>query len=309
MKSHQDKVAFITGAASGIGRALATTCLEHGMAVVAADRDASALARLAAEHPSTEHCLLTLHCDVTADGALAEAALRAEDAFGPVNLLINNAGAFANGGVGDLTLPQWRRLLEINLLATVAGVEAFLPQLERTTGAAHILNLASVAGHAGFAGLAAYCSSKHAVVGYSEALHHELRPKAIGVSVLCPGFVNTSILDNQLTPKGSGDDTLREAVAAGMSPQAVAAHALAEVWANPLFIFSHPGTEQEVTERQPHIQSAFLAAGESPTIGNDPDAHRQASREVTQSLHHSSDPGDISHPGLQGNSTPNLGDH
>ena len=293
MTSHQDKVAFITGAASGIGRALTMACLEYGMAVVAADRDSAALEGLSATNPSTEHRLLTLHCDVTADGALTDAARQTEDVFGPANLLVNNAGSLASGGVGDLAIGDWRRLLEINLLATVAGVEAFLPHLERNAGTAYILNVASVAGHAGFAGLAAYCSSKHAVVGYSEALHYELRETAIGVSVLCPGFVNTHIVDNQLTAAASGDTTLREAVAAGMSPETVAAHALDEVWDNPLFIFTHPGTEQEVTGRLPHTLSAFQAARESQIIGSDPDAHRQASREVTQNLHHADGSGEL----------------
>lgn len=293
MKSLQGKVAFVTGAASGIGRALAMACLQHGMAVVAADRDSAALKVLPTTKASTEQRLLTLHCDVTADGALAEAARQTEDVFGPVNLLVNNAGRFASGGVGDLGIADWRRLLEINLLATVAGVEAFLPHLERNAGAAHILNVASVAGHTGFAGLAAYCSSKHAVVGYSEALHYELQAKAIGVSVLCPGFVNTHIVDNQLTAADNSDASLREAVAAGMSPETVAAHALAEVWDNPLFIFTHPGTEQEVTGRLPHTLSAFQAARWSQIIGSDPDAHRQASREVTQNLHRADVPGEV----------------
>lgn len=283
MKSLSAKTALVTGGASGIGLAFAKACIANGMQVLVLDRDDIKLGEILKDPLLKDKPVKILQCDITNDADLARAEKFAREEFGSINLLINNAGVFSKGGVGNLSLADWRRVIDINVLGAIACVETFLSHLRENSGDAHIVNVASVAGHAGFSGLAAYCTTKHALVGYTESLHHELKPQGIGVSALCPGFVNTDILTNQIS--GSGNDVeLQKAISHGMSADTVAAFALEQVMRGALYIFTHPGTETEVMERTPLLQSAFTLTRSSDLINGEPDAQRQASRKNTEHL-------------------------
>lgn len=166
----KNRVAFITGGASGIGLALARCCADEGMAVVIGDVESSSLEAAAEELRQLTDRVLPVQVDVTDRGALQQALTNAVDAFGAVNLLCNNAGVNAAGPVDTLTFRDWDWVLGVNLGGVVNGIVTFLPELLRHPGAAHIVNTASVGGLLGMAALAPYNASKFAVVGLSEAL-------------------------------------------------------------------------------------------------------------------------------------------
>ena len=212
------------------------------------DRDDIKLEEMLKDPVLKDKPVKILQCDITNDADLARAEKFAREEFGPINLLINNAGVFSKGGVGNLSLADWRRMIGINVLGAIACVNVSVAPAENS-GDAHVVNVASVAGHAGFSGLAAYCTTKHALVGYTESLHHELKPQGIGVSALCPGFVNTDILTNQIA--GSGNDVeLQKAISQHVCRYGNA-FALEQMMRGALYIFTHPGTENEVMERTP----------------------------------------------------------
>lgn len=285
MKDLAGKVAFITGAASGIGLALAKVCGAADMKVVLADIDKAGLETAVADLRKAGVDACATHCDVSSVDSLRSAAKAAIAAYGKVHLLVNNAGVLSKGGAGDLSLETWQWVLEINVMGVIRGVEVFLPLLREHGEAAHILNTASVAGYLGLASMTAYCTSKHAVVGYSDSLGHQLAEEGIGVSVLCPGFVNTQIANTERYGKESFDESLKEAVDAGMSADVVAQYAIDQVQAGALYIFTHPGTRGEVLERFDLVNEAFDATEASAVINSDPDSQRVADRDTTEDLH------------------------
>ena len=192
------RVAVITGAGSGIGRALAEACGQRGMTVVAADVQEEALRQ-------TEQLLrsqgVTCHaqvCDV-ADPAQVQALAEAGWAdCGRVDWLFNNAGVAMLGPVWQATPDDWAWVMGVNLMGVVHGVRAFVPRMLDAGRPAHVVNTASASGLATLAGSGVYCASKHAVVALSECLQHDLRAAgaAIGVSVLCPSLLASGIADS-----------------------------------------------------------------------------------------------------------------
>ena len=185
------KIAVVTGAGSGIGRAIALRLARGGATVHVADVDAAAAERVAAE--IGEHGIA--HVVDVADAAAVEALADAVFARGDgVDLLFNNAGIGHAGDVADTPLEDWRRLIEVNLMGVVHGVHAFLPRLLDQKRPAHIVNTASMAGLVPNPGLVPYCTTKFAVVGLSEALDLEVAAKDVRVTALCPGIINTPIV-------------------------------------------------------------------------------------------------------------------
>lgn len=290
MKFSTGHVAFITGAASGIGLALARACGSRGMRVMLADIDAAALDEAVAVLRTEAVDVATVVCDVASEASLRAAAAATIEHFGKVHLLVNNAGVLVVGGAGETSLDTWRWAMDVNVMSVVYGVEIFLPLLRAHGEGGHILNTASVGGHVGFAGVLAYSTTKHAVVGYSESLADQLKAEGIGVSALCPGFTHTRIADTgrfeenreggEHEAKGFG-----QAVEAGMSPDVVARFALDQIEQDALFIFTHPGTRGEVAQRWPVISAAFDSTEASDVIMADPDARRIPSKEDVEDLY------------------------
>jgi short-subunit dehydrogenase len=188
-------VAVITGAAQGIGRALALQLAGEGVDLALADLDADRLEATAAAARKTGVTVST-HCldvaDPNAVAALPDAVLAKHDR---VTLLINNAGVALMGNFEELTLTDVEWLFAINFWGVVRMTKAFLPLLHRQP-AAHIVNLSSVFGIIAPAGQSAYCASKFAVRGFSESLRHELEGSAVSVSVVHPGGIATNIALN-----------------------------------------------------------------------------------------------------------------
>ncbi len=200
MKDFKDKVAVITGAASGIGRALAGRCVSEGMKVVLADIDEANLDQAEAELKASGGTVLGVRTDVSKRGDVELLARCALDAFGQVHLLFNNAGVAAGGAPWEATWNDWEWVIGVNLWGVIHGVKVFTPVMLAQNTECHIVNTSSSAGLVAGGGSAPYGATKHAVVALSESLYLALqqRKSLVNVSVLCPGLVRTNIIDAEL---------------------------------------------------------------------------------------------------------------
>jgi NAD(P)-dependent dehydrogenase (short-subunit alcohol dehydrogenase family) len=186
----QTRVWFITGAARGIGLRVAEAALAAGDAVVATSRDAASLR----ERFAGNDALLPLSLDVTDEKQAAAAVAAALDRFGRIDVLVNNAGFGLLGAVEEASADEVRRLYETNVFGLLNVTRAALPSMrERRRG--HVINISSVGGYRSGPGFGVYCSTKFAVEGLSEALHGELAPLGVHVTVVEPGYFRTEFLD------------------------------------------------------------------------------------------------------------------
>jgi NAD(P)-dependent dehydrogenase (short-subunit alcohol dehydrogenase family) len=191
--------AVITGGASGIGRSVALAAAKRGADVVLADIDDAGMTRVKAEIEASGRRAFVIHCDVTKDAEVERSARQAIEALGHVDFLFNNAGAAVAGPIETLAMADWEWQIQLNVFGVIRSARAFLEHfMARGSGA--IVSTASVAGLSGPPILAAYVTSKHAVVGLSEALANYLRPRGITVSVLCPDAIDTPIWDRVRRP-------------------------------------------------------------------------------------------------------------
>ena len=223
-------VAVITGAGSGIGRALAQQLAAAGSALAIADIDEEGLLQTA-QSLGNKSALVTTHpLDVAKEASMKSLAGDVFERHGRVTLLINNAGVSLHGDFEEVSLDDFRWLMDINFWGTVYGVKHFLPILKREQRA-HIVNLSSVFGIIAPAGQVPYAASKFAVRGFTEALRHELQGSSIGVSCVHPGGIRTPIARHSRLGAGTSA-TKREANIARFerlartSPEAAAARIL-----------------------------------------------------------------------------------
>jgi NAD(P)-dependent dehydrogenase (short-subunit alcohol dehydrogenase family) len=246
------KAAVVTGAGSGIGRELALACAREGMSVVLADIDENGMQETALAVAQLGARAESFRCDVSKASDVDLLAGRAWERFGAVHLVFNNAGVAVSGPAWTATLEDWQWTLGINLMGVVHGVRSFVPRMLAQGGECHVVNTASVAGLVDIAGSAVYCVSKHGVVALSECLYHDLRvAKAqVGVSVLCPAYVNTGIGDSDrnrpadlaaTNPLGAPyREAVREALKHGrLSAADVAREAMEAVKENRFYILTH----------------------------------------------------------------------
>src|SRR5437588_11349714 len=196
MQDLKGKVAVVTGAASGIGNAVATRLAEEGMRVVLADMEEGPLADAEKKLADDGATVLAVPTDVTKGDQMDALAQKTFDTFGTVHVVHNNAGVATGGPMWTLTEADWQWVLGVNLWGVIHGVRAFVPRLVEQ-GEGHVVNTASIAGLTSSPLMAPYNVSKHGVVTLSETLQHELTMQGspVRVSVLCPGWVNTRIAD------------------------------------------------------------------------------------------------------------------
>ena len=278
MQELRDRVAVITGAGSGIGAGLARRCAAEGMRVVLADIERDAVEAVAEELRKGGASAEAAGVDVRDPAALVRLADRTWEVFGGCHLLVNNAGVVAYRPIVDLELSDWRWILSVNLEGVIHGLHAFLPRMRKQGGPAHIVNTASMAGLIPLqgAGLGAYAASKYAIVAISETLRMELAPEGIGVSVVCPGGVDTRINDaernrpSELRRSGpaAAPDMQRIAGARGrletpetfLDADAAAERILAAVRADELYAITHPSWLPLVRDRHQALEAAFTRA-------------------------------------------------
>jgi NAD(P)-dependent dehydrogenase (short-subunit alcohol dehydrogenase family) len=188
------RVAVVTGAAKGIGRATALLLAHKGALLAGCDTDDAGLDATLADCRALGAQTLGAKVDVGDAGQVQAFAERVERELGATFCLVNNAGVGVSGGFFDTEPADWEWLLRVNLWGTIHGTRSFAP-LMRARGAGRIVNVASASGFCNLPGLAAYGTTKYAVVGLSEALRAELLPSGVMVSVVCPGLVASSILE------------------------------------------------------------------------------------------------------------------
>lgn len=195
MKDFAGRTAVITGAASGIGLALARRAARDGMNLVLADIDLPRLQAAAAELACPPDRVLARACDVSLEADVAALAEAAFGRFGAVHLLCNNAGVALTRLVREMSTADWEWVLGANLWSVIHGIRHFLPRMAAQDGESHVVNTASVAGLLSTPASAAYNVGKHGVVTLSETLYQELKAEKsrVGVSLLCPAWVKTGI--------------------------------------------------------------------------------------------------------------------
>jgi NAD(P)-dependent dehydrogenase (short-subunit alcohol dehydrogenase family) len=266
MRELKGKVAVVTGAASGIGRALAERFAREQMNVVLADIEEKPLGEARDAIAAQGAKAIAVRTDVARWQDVEQLAQRTFDAFGTAHVLCNNAGIGMGGPAWELTQADWEWILGVNLQSVVHGIRAFVPRMV-AQGEGHVVNTASIAGLISAPGMAPYCATKHAVVGLSECLHHDLHLLAGGkvkVSVLCPAWVKTRINDSERNrPPSLQDHPARErtpqelmiaqwtraAVDSGIPPHAVAEKVLSAIVEERFWILTHPKTKKIVESR------------------------------------------------------------
>lgn len=265
----KDRVIVVTGAGSGIGRALVLHAASCGMRVVLADIDASRLAAVLEEVRARGASAIGVEVDVGSAASVEQLAERAYAEFGGVHVLVNNAGIAVAGAAWTLSLETWQKVLDINLHGVIHGVHAFLPRMLEGGQPGHVVNVASAAGLISVPGFAAYSASKFAVVGLSEALYHDLkvRKTPIGASVLCPSWVQTRIAQDSLMPADSDaidsnvNAAVSKAVEHGISAESVAERVFAAIQDEQFYILTHDDTRRAV-----QVRSEDILAGRVPTM-------------------------------------------
>jgi NAD(P)-dependent dehydrogenase (short-subunit alcohol dehydrogenase family) len=257
------KSSVVTGAASGIGRALALRFAREGANVVLADLDASGMEAVAAEARGLGVKALTVRTDVSELAQVEALAARAFEAFGAVHVLCNNAGVAAWGGLESASHRDWQWVLGVNLWGVIHGVEAFVPRMIARGEPAHIVNTASMAGLVASKGLGVYNTSKYAVVGLSETLAKDLKPYRIGVSVLCPMGVETRIRDSDRNrpaalrnDRADGGEPV-ELMGRYLAPDVVADMVLAAIRSNELYVITHDEGLEPLRRRAERLERAI----------------------------------------------------
>ena len=272
MKEIRGKTAFITGGASGIGLGMAKVFAAAGMQVVIADLRRDHLDEAMAFFSNAGQRVHPIVLDVADRAAMARAALEAEDVFGPVHVLCNNAGINIIGSLDQAGYEDWDWLLGVNLGGVINGLITFLPRIKAHGQGGHVVNTSSIAGIVAGPGNGIYAATKFAIRGLSESLRYDLAPHGIGVSVVCPGTVATNLHQSEehrpARYAGSLDDAIREKRAftgelfrevlpTGMGPVEVGEKVLRGIRRNDFYILPHPEFKEEFREAFDEIIAAL----------------------------------------------------
>src|ERR1700761_534626 len=274
MKDFAGKTAFVTGGAGGIGFAMARALGRRGMKVAIADVEAETCATAVEALRRDGIEAIGTACDVSDRAELAEAARRTFAEFGKVHVLCNNAGVSRAGPVETIADSDWDWVIGVNLKGLIHGLKLFLPHMKAHGEDGHIVNTASINGVAGVALAGPYSATKFAVVGLSKVLAAELEETPIGVSVLCPSWVKTRMLDNGRNRparfggpiKLDADNANAErnaryarALESGLDPAHVAELVIGAIEARRLFVFTHAETRAAVERCYEQMLEGFDA--------------------------------------------------
>ncbi len=265
MDQFEGRVAVVTGGGGGIGAALAEAFGARGARVVLADLQLDAAEAVAARLRARGAEAIAVRTDVTSRDAVEALATETIARFGAVHILCNNAGVATFGEIVTATPADWEFTMRVNFWGVVYGVEAFVPRLLAHGQGGHIVNTASMAGLVGMQWLGVYCASKFAVVGLSEALHRELKPRGVGVSVLCPMIVETGINENSVTRRpaelrNAGEPVIPPAAAmlgSTIKADEVARRVVRAIERKDLYVLTHP-EQREILKRRWVRQDAMF---------------------------------------------------
>ena len=265
MDSLKGRIAAVTGAASGLGRAMALAFADEGMDVALAD--VGEATEVVERIKGKGRRALSMKLDVSRGEEVEAFAAMVERDLGPTFLVCNNAGVSPLGAAWEASVGDWQWILGVNLWGVIHGVRSFVPRLiQRNEG--HVVNTASVAGIINPPGSGAYNVTKHAVVALSESLYHDLRERGskVGVSVLCPAYVPTGIADSErnrparFAPAEKSPETLareqmlKKAVASGrLSADDVARAVVQAVKEERFYILTHPRIKGAIQARMEDI--------------------------------------------------------
>jgi NAD(P)-dependent dehydrogenase (short-subunit alcohol dehydrogenase family) len=272
MTPYSNKVAFVTGAASGIGFALCEALLAKGAKVMMADMDGPGLNGALAKLGDASESLSSVVCDVRHPESVRAAADKTIEAFGKVHIVMNNAGVALAGKSGRTDLKDWQWIVDINLMGVVYGVEVFTPLIQSHGEGGHILNTASMAGHATTEYMPPYHATKFAVVGYSESIALELAKHEIGVTCLSPTWVKSNIASSggarpSAAKNPALDDMVKaaqssvsELVANGMDADRMAELTLAMMAEGRMHVFNDPEARPAIDIRAKALAEDYDAA-------------------------------------------------
>ena len=262
MRDLAGKTAVVTGGGSGIGRGTVLALAEAGMHVVVADLDEGTAKAVADEASALGPRAIAHRTDVTDKASVEALADAAYAGFGAVHVLHNNAGVAVFQSIDKTTDAEWNWILSVNLHGVINGIQVFLPRMQAQSDPAHIVNTASMAGHVAGPNLGAYNASKFAVVAISETLAAELAGTDIGVSVLCPGGVQTNIFRHAVEQRPAGGADMQSIRLSGglenmMDPLEVGKIVRHAIESDELYIFTHPEFGVAVQMRYDRIMGAF----------------------------------------------------
>jgi NAD(P)-dependent dehydrogenase (short-subunit alcohol dehydrogenase family) len=271
VKEFKDRVAVVTGAASGIGRAIADRCAEEGMKVVLADINKEGLASAVDELEAAGATALAVPTDVSRADDIEHLAKITIDNFGGVHLLVNNAAVYTTGTIWENTIADWEWVLGVNLWGVIHGVRTFLPIMLEQDTEAQIVNVSSMTGLTRSNIIGTYTVSKHGIVALTETLFYELaeRDSKVKVSVLCPGAVNTPVAEAARRRHVEMEDVpgerkmaqkdeqlierLRRSFKEGMPPKEVADKVFDAIRGERFYILTHPEEKVRVQRRMEGI--------------------------------------------------------
>ncbi len=274
MRDFSGKTAFVTGGASGIGLALCRAFGKLGMNVAIADVEAEACAAAVESLRRDGVGAIGAACDVSDRESVAEAAAKTLAEFGKVHILCNNAGVSRAGAIETIAASDWDWVIGVNLKGLIHGVQVFLPHIKAHGEHGHIVNTASMNGVAGAPLAGPYSATKFAAVGISEVLAAELEGSPIGVSVLCPSWVKTRMLDNgrnrptrfggpiDLDSDGANAERNKryaKAMEHGLDPAEVARLVIAAIKGRRLYVFTHADCRADVERRFEMMMEGFDA--------------------------------------------------
>jgi NAD(P)-dependent dehydrogenase (short-subunit alcohol dehydrogenase family) len=257
MEELRDRVAVVTGAASGIGLGIAGAFVAEGMKVVMADVDEARLNREVAALGTDR--VAGFNCDVSDASAVERLAEQTLGRFGAVHIICNNAGVIRSGRTWEISLSDWNDVLSVNLLGVVHGVHTFVPLILKSGDKGHVINIASMAAVVPVPGIAPYNVAKHGVLALSDTLRMELRDAgaSIGVSVVMPGRVPSRLGRRPDDPYEPGS----EATGPDLLPAGEVGHIVVDaVKTDHMYVFTHPERVAEVESRFARITGAELQA-------------------------------------------------
>lgn len=267
----KNKVAVVTGAASGIGSAIAKRCAYEGMKIVLADIDEKSLANTEKVLKSMGADTLSVVCDVSKESDMSLLAKKTLEFFGEVHLLFNNAGVATGTVLWENTTADWQWALGVNLWGLINSTKIFVPIMFKQKSQCHIVNTASIAGLTACPGNGIYSVTKHAIVNFSETLYYELKlaNSQIDVSVVCPGFVRTRLMDSERNrpadlrnfpenkdyspQKQRLEQMFRDGVMNGMTPEQVVEDVFDAIQKKKFYVFNHDESKALIKQRMDDI--------------------------------------------------------